>query len=109
MIHAHIDSYAVDCDGPIARSHVMTMTEEEKAAEFGDIEFHGRVITSVVNTYSLFANGRLEVKATEHGARLDWTERTEEGFRNISAHICEADCATDETSYRDIRAEAAGY
>lgn len=111
-LHAHIDTYAVDCDGPISNSYVMTMNDDEKASEFGDIEFHNRVVASVVNTYSIFQQGTLRVTSGEgadYVAMLEWSEQTEEGGRSTSAFICENDCDTGERSYRDHRAEDAGY
>lgn len=112
-LHAHIQTYAVDCDGPISSGYTMTVNDNEKRSDFGDIEFHHRVVNRVVNTYSLFLTGSLKVTNEEdNGIRLVWSETTEEGGRSIEALICkDEDCLSDGDDYwqRDHRAEEAGY
>lgn len=109
-LHAHIETAASDCDGLITRDYVMTMTDEERASEFGDLEFHDRVVTSVVNTYSLDGEATLKVSRLNDGSvRISWTEPTEEGYRNSEATFCTDDCDDEESSYRDHRAESMGY
>ena len=118
-IHAHVETYSTDCDGPIVYDYVITPNEEEIAEheakngvnDFSDIQFHHRVVAHVVNTYSLYSQGTLTVNKLEDGSvRLSWTEQTDEGSRNVEATICEDEgCDTGVTRYRDIRAEEAGY
>lgn len=109
-LHAHVSTYSVDCDGPIERSNVMTMRDEEIASDFGDIEFHNRVVASVVNTYSLGSTGTLTVTRLSDGdVRIEWHEPTDEGHTSTEALFCNDDCDLGETHYRDVRAEEAGY
>lgn len=115
-LHAHFESYSTDCDGAISRDWIVTMNEEELAGQdqdnwFGEIEFHDRVVSAVVNTYSSFRGGRLEVTLDdEYGLpTLEWSEATEEGGRHTSATLCKDDCNTTYHGYRDHRAEEMGY
>ena len=111
-LHAHIQSYATDCDGPISRTYDMTMTDDERNSEFGDIDFHNRVLASVVNTYSIFQSGELRVtsgEGSDYVVRLEWWETTEEGGRNVTATICGCPDGDHEPTYRDHRAEQYGY
>lgn len=116
QLHAHVDTYTTDCDGPIARDYVMVMSEDELSGQdqpnwFGDIEFHNRVVAHVVNTYSSFRGGHLEVSVDdEYGnVTLLWAEPTEEGGRRMEARFCTDDCDETEEHYRDYRAESMGY
>lgn len=111
-LHAHFSTTSTDCDGRIDRDYVLVMTDEERASEFGDIEFHDRIVASVVNSYSLDGEARLTVTRLpgEHKeVRLVWEEPTEEGFRHTEVTICSDRCDEAETSYRDHRAESMGY
>ena len=109
-IHAHIETYSTDCDGPISRTYVMTMNDSERNSDFGDIEFHDRVTAHIVNTFSLMSTGRLDVnKYDSNHVSLRWFEPTEEGSNDKRAVFCADDCDTGENSYCDHRAESAGY
>ena len=111
-IHAHIETYSTDCDGALSSGHVMVPTEHElKDEAFGDIRFHNRVVTSVVNTYSLDVVGTLRVTRSGDEVRLMWNEPTEEGGRATEAIICTDErCDLEEQPWRrDHQAEAAGY
>lgn len=114
-LHAHIETYATDCDGALSGGYLLTMNDEEvdRAAGggFGDIQFHNRVLSHVVNTYSIMATGSLTVTRLEDGdVRLSWSEATEEGGRNIEATICTDPCDLGEDAWRrDHQAEEAGY
>ena len=120
-LHAHIESYTTDCDGPLSRDYVLTMNDEERAEataanginDFSDIHFHERVVNHLVNTYSIFQSGRLEVtsgEGSDYVVRMEWQEDTDEGYRQMSAIICEDEnCDTGEAHYRDHRAEEMGY
>lgn len=119
MLHAHIFTYATDCDGPISREYVMTMNDDELAGQdepnwFGDIDFVNRVVCSISSFYAIWHGGVLtvEVLGDEYGSekRFTWSEDTEEGSRNHVAIICENDdCDLEISSYRDHRAESMGY
>lgn len=110
-IHAHVETYSTDCDGALSSGHLMTQNDDERDSQFGDIEFHERVVGYVVNTFSLLADGTLRVTRLSDGdVRLSWSEATEEGGRSIEATICTDDCDLGESSWRrDHQAEAAGY
>lgn len=109
MLHAHIETESVDCDGPVTRNYILTMTDKESADTFGDIDFHKRVAAEMVTSYGLFQAGRLLVTKTEHFVTLEWFEEAEEGVRHRVATICDDDCDLLETVYQDHRAEEAGY
>jgi hypothetical protein len=111
-MHAHIEWEATDCDGRLSGSHAMLMTEEETAADFGDIDFQHRVLSSVVNVGA--RRGTLTVEETEDGTpSLSWSETTEEGSRYVEAtfYVNENHCpeSAHKTPRRDHRAESAGY
>jgi hypothetical protein len=110
-IHAHIETYSSDCDGSYTGTYLLTMTDAERASDFADIEFHNRVLASVVNTYSLDSEGRLTVSRLADGdVRLSWSEPTEEGRRDVEATICTDPCDLgEESTFRDHRAEEMGY
>lgn len=109
-LHAHVETHTRDCDGAITRSHVLTMTDEERTGEFGDIRFHERAVNAAVNTYSLLSTGHLTATRLGDGdVRLSWNEATDEGSRCVEVTLCTDDCDTDQTTYRDHAAEAAGY
>lgn len=115
-LHAHIESYAIDCDGPISRDYILTMNDDELAGQdqphyFGDLDFHERVLANVVHTYSSFRGGRLNVETDDDygNVSLEYTEPTEEGFRSTTARFCTDDCNTTMHGYRDHRAESMGY
>lgn len=104
-LHAHVETYATDCDGAISNDYIATMNEGED-----DLDFHNRMVASTVNTYSLMAQGALKVTRFEDGdVRMEWTEQTEEGSRYHGVTFCTDDCDTGETHYRDHRAEEMGY
>lgn len=110
-LHAHFQTYSTDCDGAISRDYVEPMNDEEQESEYGDIKFHNRVISTVVNTYSLMYEGSLKVTNEEdNGVRLFWHEATEEGGRSVEALICKDEsCNLTAHGYRDHRAESMGY
>lgn len=116
-LHAHIESYSTDCDGPISSSYVLTMNEDELKGQdepnyFGDIYFLDRVVTTLVNSYSLLWRGTLEIECFDEGStekRMTWSEPTDEGHRQSIATICTDECDEAERSYRDHRAESMGY
>lgn len=110
-LHAHVSTYSVDCDGPMSRDYVLTMDDEERASDFGDITFRNRVLCSIVSAYTCW-DGTLKVQSDEMEGltkTLDWTETTEEGGRTAHAQFCEDDCDTEESGQRDYFAEAMNY
>lgn len=114
-LHAHVDTYAVDCDGPISRSYIITADPERDQRDSwdgdGEISFRERVLGHVASAYTTW-QGTLTVTGDEMGGltkRLEWSEQTEEGGRHVTAVFCDDDCETNATSYRDHRAEEMGY
>lgn len=110
-LHAHVRTYSVDCDGPISRSWVETMNDDEIAEsqksvnDFSDIHFMNRVF---VNRCGPFAVRHMSV--TIEDGRVEWDETTEEGGTTGLIEWCEdPHCTTDERTYRDHRAESMGY
>ena len=111
-LHAHVESYATDCDGPISRTYDMVMSDIERNSEFGDIDFHNRVLAHVVNTYSMRHTGTLRVErlgGPDDEVRLEWSEVTDEGSVSLTATICGCPDGNSEPTYRDHRAESMGY
>lgn len=106
-LHAHYESSSTDCDGRMDRSYVIVPNDDERASEFGDIEFQERVLGNVVSMTGLGGTLRVE---TEPAIRLIWSEATDEGGRSVEATFCN-DESCDETEYsqRDHAAEAMGY
>lgn len=112
-MHAHIDWESTDCDGGTSGSHVMEMTPEETASDFGDLTFQSRVLAAVVNVGAI--RGTLTVAACEDDGTpsLCWSEGTEEGGRGVTAtfytdgEYCNS--SDHATTQRDHRAEEAGY
>lgn len=118
-LHAHIAHDTTDCDGRITTSYLMTMTDDDRARkvaaagvnDFTDIEFTDRVVSTIVNAYSLEGEATLTVTRLGDGdVRLVWSEPTEEGHRFSEATLCTDPCDLGERStYRDHRAESMGY
>lgn len=95
MTHLHVYSYAVDCDGPIEQTYVDWTR--------GLSEWIGDQITMA------FARGNPEPHVSgEYDLRATISYATDEGGVTVEAVVCEDDCP-DTTTYRDIRAEQAGY
>jgi hypothetical protein len=111
IIHVHQASETRDCDGLYHSSQDIWPSPEELNQEFADIRFHDKVVSWLVNSYSLECDGELHVyKADPFETRLRWTEPTEEGYRNTEARIClNPYCEPEKATFRDHTAEAAGY
>ena len=101
-LHAHMSGSSRDCDGTYSQGHVYEMTTQEKADQFGDLQFKDRVITNII---TLHGYGTLTV--TPAGA--SWSEQTDEGYRAVDILWCEDDCPNERSWQRDHRAEAMGY
>lgn len=115
-LHAHVSSRSVDCDGPIHRDYTTGFNDDEAAEheaaeanngwnDFSEIHFMERVMMSVASPY---AAHQMTVKVDDEGIEVH--EQTEEGYRSASVMWCrDRSCELDYSSYRDIRAEEAGY
>lgn len=111
-LHAHVDRTATDCDGRFDQSYIVSMNESEITSQFGDIEFHHRVVNLAVNTYSILATGTLKVERFGVGTsevRITWSEPTEEGSVQTEATFCTDDCDLNVHTQRDHTAESMGY
>ena len=109
-LHAHIESRAVDCDGPLDRSYTEVMNDDELADELmGEYYFEARILRSVISLHPHYL-AQLEVVSYEDGtSRLSWFEPTEEGSRNVEATFCREDRCDMGSSQRDHYAEQMGY
>ena len=106
-LHAHVETAASDCDGPLYRHWVEQMTDEEKADQFGDLDFRARLLSNHVSFWPA-EGAEVTVKVYRDG--FDTSEPTEEGYRQSCVRWCEdADCDTAERGQRDVFAERAGY
>lgn len=116
-LHAHIHTYAIDCDGPVQQSRVETLNDAERAEheasfndagesvnDFHDYRFRERVLSNAVTWHPDFV---CKVEITEAGFEV--REETEEGRRITNVEWCERDCDPNERSYRDVYAEQMGY
>lgn len=108
-LHAHVESYQSDCDGPISRDYVLTMNAEELAdEEMGDLHFTERVAVSVGNFYAS-DGGTFTVETGVDYRRFIWDAPTEEGHEHREATLCTDECDEDERGQRDYYAESMGY
>ena len=109
-LHAHVEHYSRDCDGPVSGSYVVTLSDEEIAEhvkadgvnDFHDLHFKERVLGGIVSFHA-------EAEVRIHAEGFSYSEPTDEGVRNVEVEWCEDDCDLSERSYRDYYAEAAGY
>lgn len=111
-LHAHVDSVAVDCDGPLYQSYITRLNDDEiaehvKAAgvnDFHDLHFKARVLTQHVSFHNEFGS---TVEVSSHGFTV--SEPTDEGHRAVDVRWCEDECDLNERSQRDVYAEMMGY
>lgn len=108
MTHVHIERDATDCDGRITRTWVQTCGDtdaddtHEQAWLAIQPPYWGDPDTSPHDghAYVSVRGGRITYVAS-------WS--TEEGGVAIEATPCFRDCSDAEPTYRDHRAEEAGY
>jgi hypothetical protein len=112
-LHAHLDSYHLDCDGPLYSSRVETLTDAERAEhekangvnDFHDLHFKDRVLGMVVSWHP---EDEATVTITKGG--FYYSEQTDEGVRSTDVRWCEdTDCDPNARSQRDVFAEQMGY
>lgn len=112
-LHAHIDTFSQDCDGPMYREYTVFLTDEEKAKsaaadgvnDFTDIEFRRRILGEQVSVYAVEHGLKMEADAT--GFR--WQEQTDEGSRGGEVRWCHDESCDESYSQRDVFAEMMGY
>lgn len=107
-LHAHIERYQRDCDGGHSHDYVMTMTDEEKADNLGDVVFTDRVAVAVADFFAS-DGGRMTVQKGNGYRRLVWESPTDEGYVHNEATFCTDECDTGETGQTDEYAEMMGY
>ncbi len=100
--HAHVSIESADCDGRYSRSYIETMTDDERASMFPDLDFKARVLGNRVSYH-------------EHSKVFVWPEGfdvqmpTDEGYSHSEVRWCTDNCDESSSTYRDHSAEAAGY
>jgi hypothetical protein len=97
-MHVHVSAYSVDCDGPISSEHVANYDVPSELNYYLALGF------------ALGDGSTVETRLDESGlwhANV-WT-KTEEGYRSQEIWECEWDGCENRKSYRDHRAEEAGY
>ena len=110
-LHAHVSTASRDCDGLYTREYVMVFNEDERAEsgkaynDFSDIHFMNRVMCQVASPYAC----ELGMRVTVDDDGIEVHENTDEGYRKASVRWCRDECDTDDHSFRDHTAEAAGY
>lgn len=112
-LHAHVSTASADCDGPMYKSYITELNDEERAHherangvnDFHELEFKARVLSNHVSFSPLV---KVEVEVTEGGFTTN--EGTDEGYRSAEVRWCE-DETCDLTAYRqrDVFAEQMGY
>lgn len=101
-LHAHVEIYSTDCDGQYFRHYPMVMSEKQKIAQFGEVEFKEQVVAGQM---SLSGYGKLTVTPSV----VVWDEDTGEGHRESMITWCTDDDCDMSSGQRDFSAEAAGY
>lgn len=99
--HIHVETAATDCDGPVYRTYVVWCPDGSE-----DYEFWANHVKSM--TYAYADSGELRITSGDDFRRAQWWETTDEGSCHVSATLCRDECE-DESTYRDVRAEQAGY
>lgn len=85
-LHAHLHFQSRDCDGHYEHDRKEEMTAEEKASDFGDLEFKRRITGDIVSVIAEYATLRVDPDG------MSWEEDTEEGFRAAQVEWCEENC-----------------
>ncbi len=128
-LHAHVEIWASDCDGTIQRTSVVALNTDElhehaltvHAAiergepdgpywnDFHEIHFKERVLTNFANPYAVTEGYDQTITIRRDG--FECHEPNDEGGATyVTVEWCEdSRCDPNARSYRDLRAEAAGY
>lgn len=112
-IHAHVSTFARDCDGGHGNEYVTGFNDEEKKErenangvnDFSDIHFMQRVMNSVASPYAV----EYSMTVTVIPEGIDVHEQTDEGFRSAEVRWCHDDCEEGQGPVYDEYAQAAGY
>lgn len=112
-LHAHVSTSSRDCDGPMYREYVETLTDADRLAivaanginDFTDLEFKARILSFHVSFHSEFG---VTVRMDADGFQV--SEPTDEGHRSSEVTWCENEgCDPNARWQRDVYAEAMGY
>ena len=105
-LHAHVSTASSDCDGPMYRSYVSEMNDDERCNDqYGDLEFKQRILGNHVSFHSEFG---VNVEVSAEGFVTH--ELTDEGYRSADVTWCEDEaCDPNAATQRDIFAEQMGY
>jgi hypothetical protein len=101
IYHIHREWQSRDCDGLYSGTQIFKPGEKDYYA------FWEETVKEGISAYS---TGTLEIKV--HGSEMhaEWSEPTEEGFSRWELRMCrDPYCGSDESTYRNHTAEAAGY
>ena len=110
--HAHVNTAASDCDGPMYREYVVRMNTDEIAEsqqeynDFSDIVFRERVLGDMVSLTTMQEGQEGTLTWDMHG--FSWSRPTDEGYEGGNVTWCDDDCE-DAYSQRDVFAEMMGY
>lgn len=91
-LHAHVSTYARDCDGGHGNEYTVGFNDSETAEhvnadgvnDFSDIHFMERVMLSVASPYAVEYG--MTVKVDDSGIEVH--EATDEGFRGAEVRWC---------------------
>jgi hypothetical protein len=114
-LHAHVDTYARDCDGGHGNEYTVGFNDSELKErndadgvnDFSDIHFMERVMMSVASPYAVEYG--MTVKVDDDGIEVH--EQTDEGYRTATVRWChDADCDPNaQGPVHDEYAEMMGY
>jgi hypothetical protein len=107
LLHAHIVRGSMDCDGQIDRTYIEKPDPDEDPDDFRDRMTGLNLPAKHHMTAPDGTTFTIDVTFTVGGFR--WSAPTEEGWVSYEVQWCEDECDLDESTYRDHRAEEAGY
>lgn len=117
MRHIHVEGGSSDCDGTYSRSYVYRIPDvcdwalrpHAPTWEQETPDFHS-LVTYVFTHLPSIWGGPTSIEVDIDAGFMRWGTRTEEGHDSGEARICgETHCAHDRDTFRDHRAESAGY
>jgi hypothetical protein len=99
MTHVHHSRYSVDCDGPISQESVANYAGADEETMY-----------YLTLGFAVSDGSTVETRLDDdgHWHAVVWT-KTEEGYRTDEIWECEYPECVNRRSYRDYRAEEAGY
>lgn len=114
-LHAHVETYARDCDGGHGNEYTMGMNDDERGEresagginDFSDIHFMNRVMTGLAGPYAV--EYKMTVNVGPEGFCV--REETDEGYREANVTWCRDEGCDPNAQgpVYDEYAEAMGY